>query len=516
MQVRELHGRGVDRPVEWTPYLLVFDEVPLEHWESARVDLNGLRLDVHLRRVGSERQVVAEWPRAGPGRYRVTVSAGSIRLSHNVDRFPAKLSEDGFNNLICELQDRLPFSIVLALTRAGAPMAGVDIESLQERSLENELTLVRRAIQGAPGRPGLPALLQCIGRAPHKSLEKVPWTVRTVRARRPSAAALRRAVISSRGQLDDDDLPLVIEDRRTVVTYDTAENQLLKGVVDTLRRRLNRLEAARHQLGGDAQEDLSTLRQAFDQAVRSDDLLCRVSPMRRSPDRPSMTVMRDSRYRAVYRLWQELTRQFVVTADEPRPDAPLNALPELYERWGALVAVEALLEVARERGWTVTEQRLVERRSDGVYVRFLRDGAAMVSLRGPEGQRADLVSQRSFSSVSRPLRSTSLTQRPDLVLDKRAPDGTHRLLVLDPKYKLDGEVGNEAAVTPKKIDIDKMHAYRDAIVLHDSREAVVDLAATIYPGPDVRYETVEALSGKPDRTSDLRDQLADRFASFLD
>jgi hypothetical protein len=299
------------------------------------------------------------------------------------------------------------------------------------------------------------------------------------------------------------------------VTYDTVENQLLKGVVDTVRRRLNRLEPVRHLLGGDAQEDLSTLRQAFDEAVRSDDLLCHVSPMRRSPDRPSVTVMRDPRYRTVYRLWQELARQFVVTADEPRLDAPLNALPELYERWGALVAVEALLEVAHERGWIVTEQRLVERRPDGVYVRFLRDGAAMVSLCGPYGQRADLVSQRSFSRFSRPLRSTSLTQRPDLILDKRAPDGTHRLLVLDPKYKLDGEVGNEATVAPKKVDIDKMHAYRDAIVSQDSREAVVDLAATIYPGPDVRYETVEALSGKPGRTPDLRDQLADRFASFL-
>ena len=516
MQIRELDGEGVDRPVEWTPYLLVFDEVPLEDWESARVDLNGLRLDVGLRRVGSERQVVAEWPRDGPGRFRVTVSAGSIRVSHDVCRFPAKLSEDGFTDLIGELQDRLPFSIVLGLTRAGAPMAGLDIEALQERSLENELTLVRRAIQGTSDRPGLPALMRRIGRDPHKSLEKFPWTVRTVRARRPSASALRRAMIASQGQLDDDDLPLSIEDRRTVVTYDTAENQLVKGVVDTLRRRLNRLEAARHQLGGDAQEVLSTLREAFDRAVRSDDLLGLVSPMRRSPDRPSMTVMRDPRYRAVYRLWQELTRQFVVTADEPSLDAPLNALPELYERWGVLVAVDALLDVAHERGWTVTGQRLVERRPDGVYVRFLRDGAAMVSLRGPGGQRADLVSQRSFSSFSQPVRSTSLTQKPDLVLERRALDGTRRLLVLDPKYKLDGEVGNEAKVTPKKTDIDKMHAYRDALVTHDSCEAVVDLAATIYPGPDVRYETVEALSGKPGRTRDLRDQLADRFASFLE
>jgi hypothetical protein len=79
------------------------------------------------------------------------------------------------------------------------------------------------------------------------------------------------------------------------------------------------------------------------------------------------------------------------------------------------------------------------------------------------------------------------------------------LILLDPKYKLQSEelpaqAEEEPGVPsgqPKKIDIDTMHAYRDAIRTQ-SGERVVSYAAILYPGPEVRYPPgIEALTADP-------------------
>lgn len=73
--------------------------------------------------------------------------------------------------------------------------------------------------------------------------------------------------------------------------------------------------------------------------------------------------------------------------------------------------------------------------------------------------------------------------------------------MFDPKYKLEGEVieGIAPDGKPKKVDIDKMHAYRDAIRDEQGRR-VVDYAAILFPGPEVRYDDgLEALSAVPGR-----------------
>jgi predicted component of viral defense system (DUF524 family) len=78
-------------------------------------------------------------------------------------------------------------------------------------------------------------------------------------------------------------------------------------------------------------------------------------------------------------------------------------------------------------------------------------------------------------------------------------DGRRALHLFDLKYKLDGKTGEDGASDgrPKKDDIDKMHAYRDAI-----RDAafnrVVQTATILYPGPDASYPTgVGALYAYP-------------------
>ena len=118
-----------------------------------------------------------------------------------------------------------------------------------------------------------------------------------------------------------------------------------------------------------------------------------------------------------------------------------------------------------------------------------------------------------------------------MVIDIR-PGTWPYLLIFDPKYKLQSEFiaricsgtrrrariadddAEGATGRPKKVDIDKMHAYRDAIQL--DRRRVVDFAAILYPGPAVSYGTeVAALPAYPTRADELDESLHTVIHSHL-
>lgn len=78
------------------------------------------------------------------------------------------------------------------------------------------------------------------------------------------------------------------------------------------------------------------------------------------------------------------------------------------------------------------------------------------------------------------------------------------VLLFDPKYKLVAD--DEGSGTPVKGDVDKMHAYRDAIRGRDNAH-VVRFAATIYPGQSVWYgHDAAALGAQPERPGEFVDE----------
>jgi hypothetical protein len=116
--------------------------------------------------------------------------------------------------------------------------------------------------------------------------------------------------------------------------------------------------------------------------------------------------------------------------------------------------------------------------------------------------------------------------RPDPAIEVESPGERPRLYLLDPKYKLDSELPGEAAGAsdgkPKKIDIDKMHTYRDAI-RGDDLAAVVEHAAILYPGPRVAYPedtgqagpVIEAIPAMPGATPSVAAQVHPLLARAL-
>jgi hypothetical protein len=201
-------------------------------------------------------------------------------------------------------------------------------------------------------------------------------------------------------------------------------------------------------------------------------------------------------------------------------------MPTLYEVWATLRILDASLHWATRNGWRVTRQRLYERPSARLFSFSIPKGSnvPMVEL-VREGSRLLIYAQRTYSPNAPPgqPRAVASRQVPDVCMELRDQnDRPTDVLVLDPKYKLTSEwiadspsaaaepdagleleeVGQPPEVAavrvrmlrPKKVDIDKMHTYRDAI-RGASGEPVVRAAYIIFPGETIEFPTQRPLVG---------------------
>jgi predicted component of viral defense system (DUF524 family) len=256
----------------------------------------------------------------------------------------------------------------------------------------------------------------------------------------------------------------------------------------------------------EAQALLDALLQARRQAAFLDDVLLPAQ----LPDHVTMVLVKRPAYLAAFEGYLEFRRTVSVRLDEPALEAPLENLPYLYQVWGTLVVIEVLLDVVKKYAYKVERQRLVQRDPFGLYVRVLADGEPILVLReSASGAQVKLIPQRTYGR-GHGLHSVSYSQIPDIAIEVSSPTRPPRVHLLDPKYRLDGEVlGVEANPDskPTKVDIDKMHAYRDAI-RNDQGNHVVSYAGILYPGPYMEYsQGLEALPAYPGREDALRDRL---------
>ena len=189
--------------------------------------------------------------------------------------------------------------------------------------------------------------------------------------------------------------------------------------------------------------------------------------------------------------------------------------------------IAAILDVGDDLGFVTQEQRIARHTDHSVFIRVLPDGQpALVMVHPDDGGEIRVIPQKSFGRTARPYRSISFAQRPDLTVQTSRPGAHTQLLVFDPKYKLrsEGMAGSTAEDDdslegepgqPKKVDIDKMHAYRDAI-RDDRLRPVVSHAAILYPGATVEYDGgVAALSALPDDPKPLIDAVKDILRTAL-
>ena len=513
LQFVDASGKPTDVPREWEPSTLEVGIAPAE-WPGTKLRLQG-ELFSTAKATPSWRDTVSiEWPRSGPGNYLIEIDAPSGSASMSFTIRSEKLSRQALASTIDALESGLPTSIAVGLQRLGG-LQGIRFLPHREPTLAQEILRLRRAVRGTSRRPGLAQTLRSISRDPHRIFRSDEVWMRADQVRRPQPARLALAVAAA-GNVSEDRALRRLIDQRVEHTADVYENRLLKTFVEEVASRLRRLLAEVVDREVELTQ-LAELNTELSSAERAATFLTEVSTPRDLPIVLTMVLLNRPEYRAVLDGLVEFRRSVAVHLEDAALDAPLQNLPYLYQRWCLLKVIDAVTRMAGEQGYRVVEERLSRRRPGALFIDVLPMDKPLVRYRHDEsGTEATLTHERIFHRTGS-LRSVSFQQRPDIVLEVRARDSVPRLFVFDPKYKLDSEENDEEGLAgrPKKSDIDKMHAYRDAI-RGDGGMQVIDYAAILYPGPSQHFgDNVAALQAVGGLEATLRTELGVVLASAL-
>jgi hypothetical protein len=522
----------VEVPTEWTP-ALVEVLAPANAWSEVQLFIQDRSVDVYLRNAGGQPRLLADWQRSGPGHYRLRLEVGSETEVLVATVAPRKISAAAFHTLLDDLEHRLPAAAAIALQRLGG-LAGLRLRPPQQSTRAQELQRLRRTIRGSSRRPGLIKILGDLGGDPHRLLHaSEPW-VPAERARRPHPARLVQA-LSRGGNLSDRGLPQQVLDTRVVHSFDVYENRLVRAFHDDVKLHLRRLvdvlhaEVASHPSSWvtppetwQPLAEARQLRRDLRRARLHAEFLDEVSPAMHQPLQLTMVLTRRPAYRSALEAYLEFHRSVWLRLEEPALETPLEELPYLYQLWATLTLLQELQEFAESVGFRVEQQRLVHKDASGYFVRIVPDGQSLITLAHPStGVRVRFVPERTYRRDAAGLHSISFDQRPDVTLEVVRASGGVTLFLFDPKYKLDSENaadGNPDG-SPLKVDIDKMHAYRDSIRGHHG-ERVTCYATIMYPGTFRRFPAhgsaigeVEALRAYPGEafalSEGLREALVD-------
>lgn len=509
-------GDELEAPLEWMPALVEIPGIG-ETWPDYRLTAQGRDLPLSHRRVGGVLRVVADWPRSGTGNYELVVDGPTLRGAAVVSVISSKISVQSYATLVEDLQLRIPTTVALALQQLGG-MAGAEFLRGGETTIAGEIARLRLACNGHRGRMGLLALLPRLNRDPHSALRSVELWVPAGRARRPHASRLGAAL--SRPANMTATGPANILDSRVEHTFDVHENRLVQAFCREVARRIRRVSAV--VPAGPNLDELRVMRDKLETARRAAPFLDAVGLPTVGISQVSMVLLKNPDYRALLEGYLAFHRLVDVQLDTPLIEVALEELPRLYELWCTLIVIETLADVGHELGFRLDDQSLMTRKRDGYLMRVLPSGRPALVLSQPDsGVRVMLVPQRTFGPHGE-IRSVTYEQRPDISVVVEKPGRLPALWVFDPKYKLDSESAIEDGEAelelgsgvedarrggPKKVDIDKMHTYRDAICAGDDVR-VTEFAAIMYPGGAREYPGgIEAMSAVPGSDGPLRNRL---------
>ena len=489
---------------------------PADRWEDVEAHVQEQRTAVFVTRLAGRTRVLIDWPRANAGHYEIRARCGTDTHRRTVSIAPSKLSDEALAILLHDLEERLPIQVALALQRLGA-FTGVGITPPDDATVASELLRLERAVDGTSERPGLAAVLRQLGQQHHRMLVPFELPVSSVRARHPEPSRLHQALhptnLMQGIPAGERIVPRTVIDRRVRHSADVYENRLVKLYWHQVASRLRRFR--RHvPAGGEVAARAAALEASLLQARAQASFLDEVTLPDVLPTKPTMVLLSVQPYRAALEGFLEFNRSYSVRLEDPALDAPFENIPYLYQQWGYLMVAHVLLHVGAELGFELEAQSLVRRDAAGLFTNLTSGGVPTVTLihRGTR-RTARLYSERSYGATGS-LRSISFTQRPDVSVLLETPGERPQLLLFDAKYKLEGDASppepNADPVTlglPKKVDIDKMHAYRDA--LRDERgRHIVRHAAILYPGRTVAYTAglaaIGAVPGSPEVAKELR------------
>lgn len=333
-RLRFLDSTGAESlgPNEWTQSLVeVLIPPDLGSLERVRLLRQGESMRVFAQPLGGKTRVLADWPRSGTGRYRLALEYGDTSEELDVTVRPQKISTEAYGRMVDELQTRLPASVAVGLQRAGA-LSGLELRPPGENTLAQELARLRTAVTDNAGTAGLASTLDAVGRDPHRVLRKrEEWVVRS-RVRRLEPVGLIAAIRQPSNVDPETRLPKRAPNVQVEHTVDVYENRLLRSFHDQVSARLRRLSAALDAQRAETPHlEVEELLVRLSRSRRNAAFLDEVGPLQQVPTRVTTVLSKRPEYRSLLEGYLRFRRSAFIQLDDPRLEAPLEELPELYD-----------------------------------------------------------------------------------------------------------------------------------------------------------------------------------------
>ncbi|AMT96519.1 MULTISPECIES: DUF2357 domain-containing protein [Psychrobacter] len=340
--------------------------------------------------------------------------------------------------------------------------------------------------------------LKVISQAPHSRLQaQTSYT---------KAARIKGKIPARLGAKIKEDLANGLHEQRYQVTkkqlsVDTPENRFIKMVVSTTKKRLADFE---YKLRQDNKKSVSqrlsnAFLDEFHQWQQPLQKMLKQGFMANVGDynghgRESLVLQQKVGYSSVYRIWQEL--KFYLDVFDNQSSISMKSVAEIYEVWCFLTLRNILIDELDFKEVATKKQELQLKK---FFEYQLKDGfAGAFKFERDDGVKARLAHEPRFRKTTKPIRTYSVSQEPDILLEVTFPNNRQFIWLFDAKYRIKTKKNQYDDVNQdiEKNDyvpddaINQMHRYRDALIrVNESKhENGVDKsrpvfgAFALYPG----------------------------------
>ncbi|MGP9491862.1 DUF2357 domain-containing protein [Psychrobacter sp. AOP7-B1-24] len=321
-------------------------------------------------------------------------------------------------------------------------------------------------------RSQLAYALKVINQAPHSRLQAhISYN---------KATRLKGNIPARLGAKIKEDFANGLYDQRYQVTkkrlsVDTPENRFIKMVVATSKKRLADFEYKLRQ--SNAAPDKQRLSDTF-----LDELHQWQQPLQKTlrqgfmtdvgdyngRNRESLVLQQKAGYSSVYRIWQEL--KFYLDVFDNQSSISMKSVAEIYEVWCFLTIRNILIDELGFKEVSASKQAL---KLKDFFEYQLQDGfAGAFEFERNDGITARLAHEPPFNKTTKDIRTYSVSQKPDIVLEVTLPNNKRFIWLFDAKYRIktlksrydDPEQNIDTMDFVPDDAINQMHRYRDALI----------------------------------------------------
>jgi hypothetical protein len=502
LRFENLHGEFLKALPEWESAWIVLEGLQRETLQSLpdyRLELDGFTLPLQWQ--PERRVLMALWQRQGPGFYPLRLWYRSeCHFETRLEVWPTGWGQAGLFALLEGLYYLLPLEWGQALRPGAGYLQGQSTDTGRLRGWRQEFAKLQACLMDQAEQAGLLSALTAW--EPNQALG-LPGELLQVSAHQARKPLFRTVLHPAQKILD----------QRPRWQFNTPENRFVKHLVQRVETRLTHLlgllpEREFGQEWAQLQTWLSQLRRS---TARFSDWK-EIHPFS-MPVTPGLGLMARPSHRVFLTHWQKLSRDFVFVSSEGPLRRSLENLPWLYQTWSLLQVILALFQAAQIQGWLPESMQWLFPWQDSNFVRVLPRGKMVLSLHRPDSpSRIQVWVERHFGAEG-PIHSISYAQRPDLVVQishPDLPDKPDQLWLWDAKYRLGDDLKR-----PTKADLDRMHAYRDALRSQQG-EPLVEMACILYPGPtQVFAPGLMALQASPLASEQLQMDLNRQLTGLL-